>query len=68
MKLEEGRNEPRLVAVSPPTRGAWIEITRQPVSAGSISSPPTRGAWIEICFLIVRNMVLFVAPHTGGVD
>ena len=35
-------------ALSPPSRGAWIEITvcRQPLSMSR--SPPSRGAWIEI--------------------
>ena len=34
--------------LSPPTRGAWIEITIEGFDALSPESPPTRGAWIEI--------------------
>ena len=34
--------------VSPPSRGAWIEIMyRLPIKA-HLASPPSRGAWIEI--------------------
>ena len=35
--------------LSPPSRGAWIEMVGGSVDAGSYKqSPPSRGAWIEI--------------------
>ena len=34
--------------MSPPARGAWIEITRSLLTAIRSRSPPARGAWIEI--------------------
>ena len=33
---------------SPPSRGAWIEISGKAIGASTIESPPSRGAWIEI--------------------
>ena len=34
---------------SPPSRGAWIEIIRAPVTTCTYRpSPPSRGAWIEM--------------------
>ena len=33
---------------SPPSRGAWIEMTRLVSRAAINTSPPSRGAWIEI--------------------
>ena len=44
-----------LLAESPPSRGAWIEIQ---VSFGgpiAIMSPPSRGAWIEIISYPVKS-------------
>ena len=39
---------PKAIAVSHPTRGAWIEtIYRQEKSETLRPSHPTRGAWIE---------------------
>ena len=55
--------------MSPPSRGAWIEI---PVELWKLSkktkSPPSRGAWIEIQTSGRGNFVPEVAPLAGGVD
>ena len=55
--------------LSPPSRGAWIEICDiQEPSGGCPESPPSRGAWIEIpdeVFALDRRKV---APLAGGVD
>ena len=54
--------------VSPPSRGAWIEIMyRLPIKA-HLASPPSRGAWIEIIVDQVSVADLSVAPLAGGVD
>ena len=38
------------VLLSPPSRGAWIEISMSPGYSGiALPSPPSRGAWIEMC-------------------
>ncbi len=42
--------------VSPPVRGAWIEICFQGIECGILTSPPVRGAWIEI--LIIAQIAL----------
>ena len=34
--------------MSPPSRGAWIEIGLHLPDGVDEESPPTRGAWIEI--------------------
>ena len=34
--------------MSPPSRGAWIEITWRMDNGWYYLSPPSRGAWIEI--------------------
>ena len=34
--------------VSPPSRGAWIEMGLYLLRAGISQSPPSRGAWIEM--------------------
>ncbi len=54
--------------MSPPTRGAWIEIISMAQLVGRGVSPPTRGAWIEISAFYHGNEDGTVAPHTGGVD
>ena len=33
---------------SPPSRGAWIEISKFSSKHSTRTSPPSRGAWIEI--------------------
>ena len=54
---------------SPPSRGAWIEIIRAPVTTCTYRpSPPSRGAWIEICCRHRRREGRSVAPLAGGVD
>ena len=37
--------------MSPPSRGAWIEIEALNNNTVVMTSPPSRGAWIEICML-----------------
>ena len=37
-----------LVLLSPPSRGAWIEILCSAMRTLCFESPPSRGAWIEI--------------------
>ena len=54
--------------VSPPTRGAWIEIAVKNFMGNVAESPPTRGAWIEMKTASAIPGALNVAPHTGGVD
>ena len=36
------------IVPSPPSRGAWIEITKSLDKIVDHVSPPSRGAWIEI--------------------
>ena len=55
--------------MSPPSRGAWIEISLHILREKRLAeSPPSRGAWIEmrISVLAVRDRI--VAPLAGGVD
>ena len=40
------RIKPRIL--SPPARGAWIEMIYYCPNCGAYMSPPARGAWIEI--------------------
>ena len=58
-----------LSLMSPPARGAWIEIT---LPSGCLlpggRSPPARGAWIEIFSTPSAYSIATVAPRTGGVD
>ena len=67
MKLRRSGMLRRLVG-SPPTRGAWIEISVTSSDKATGLSPPTRGAWIEIIRGDLTVHVDGVAPHTGGVD
>ena len=53
---------------SPPSRGAWIEISGPGAGRGPCGSPPSRGAWIEIAHCGVRAAGPPVAPLAGGVD
>ena len=60
-----------LIAVgrlSPPSRGAWIEIVCRLDVATADSSPPSRGAWIEIVAVAKEVVGAVVAPLAGGVD
>ena len=58
-----------VATVSPPSRGAWIEIS---VFTHDLlkywKSPPSRGAWIEICVWGGTRMTHTVATLAGGVD
>ena len=40
--------------VSPPSRGAWIEIHETVMYHVQVGSPPSRGAWIEITLIDPR--------------
>ena len=52
-----------------PTRGGWIEIDSDTVSAtAKAKSLPTRGGWIEIGPVIMNIIGHLVPPHTGRVD
>ena len=66
---ERTQEEKQQTYLSPPARGAWIEILRplmqQEVAA---QSPPARGAWIEIKYNLPTPQNNQVAPRTGGVD
>ena len=54
---------------SPPSRGAWIEISVSPVRVVTcVVSPPSRGAWIEIVIMSEIWAIRAVAPLAGGVD
>ena len=53
---------------SPPSRGAWIEISHRAFARVTVSSPPSRGAWIEIVMVGVSSVRSSVAPLAGGVD
>ena len=53
--------------MSPPSRGAWIEIRGDfCVLGGYSSSPPSRGAWIEICILIDEVSLIWESPPSRG--
>ena len=59
----------RVLPLSLPTRGAWIEILLFSFVLDEIAgSLPTRGAWIEILTQDTTDLSLNVAPHTGSVD
>ena len=52
---------------SPPSRGAWIEITVCEVIAQSLMvSPPSRGAWIEIVLVQGISISGSGRPPRGG--
>ena len=53
---------------SPPSRGAWIEISNFLNGDSSGMSPPSRGAWIEIVTAATGTAPGTVAPLAGGVD
>ena len=54
--------------LSPPSRGAWIEMSIAQQVENHGQSPPSRGAWIEIPFKAVDRVDHQVAPLAGGVD
>ena len=53
---------------SPPSRGAWIEISASKSTRFLWTSPPSRGAWIEIADCASVSKAIAVAPLAGGVD
>ena len=56
-------------SASPPSRGAWIEMTSlASIALAPLTSPPSRGAWIEIPPAICPISRSGVAPLAGGVD
>ena len=55
-------------ALSPPSRGAWIEIMVGQNRSDKLESPPSRGAWIEIEIIAAVLEACDVAPLAGGVD
>ena len=54
--------------MSPPSRGAWIEIVILIYCKLTQKSPPSRGAWIEIFDILFLCPYFIVAPLAGGVD
>ena len=52
--------------LSPPSRGAWIEIQMFQTVINAKPSPPSRGAWIEILSYVYRNAVICRRPPRGG--
>ena len=52
--------------LSPPSRGAWIEIACASCRAARIASPPSRGAWIEIRNAMAQGPNPGRRPPRGG--
>ena len=48
-------NEECYIVLSPPSRGAWIEILWQGQQYLYDRSPPSRGAWIEILVYFISR-------------
>ena len=68
MKSHDLRH-PSLPPASPPSRGAWIEMSLTTrLSRLPLPSPPSRGAWIEMQLRIAGQASHNVAPLAGGVD
>ena len=69
LKFHVRRRVPGHLPLSPPSRGAWIEMGSIRRRSRADWSPPSRGAWIEI---VVADdnaaVVVLVAPLAGGVD
>ena len=60
---------PRVPRRSPPSRAAWIEITRSAARQIRLpASPPSRAAWIEIQFMLSVCHWCPSPPSWGGVD
>ena len=55
-----------LVVVSPPSRGAWIEIVVFVGFIRGVKSPPSRGAWIEIIYHGAKPRKKASRPPRGG--
>ena len=59
----------RVVGLSCPARGTWIEIMSRPAIRSMIWSCPARGTWIEISSYGVEIEEAFsVVPRKGHVD
>ena len=69
MKSKNGVNGPYETAMSPPSRGAWIEIciSREYCSANG-RRPPRGGRGLKYSGTCGRLCGGFVAPLAGGVD
>ena len=52
--------------MSPPARGAWIEIERREGTGEGRTSPPARGAWIEIAPYCSTSSIGTGRPPRGG--
>ena len=52
--------------LSPPSRGAWIEIPEVKAKYDKGRSPPSRGAWIEIAREVDFVSRFAVAPLAGA--
>ena len=53
--------------MSPPSRGAWIEISRRQMQSGLLRSTPSRGAWIEMSEqMYCRNLQNKSPPSRGA--
>ena len=64
----EAHERPIKNEASPPSRGAWIEISWPRHPRNRMRSPPSRGAWIEIRCQRRQIAIDTVAPLAGGVD
>ena len=49
--------------MSPPSRGAWIEIVKYIGDVDWSKSPPLRGAWIEMVLSISNGMLFSFLVH-----
>ena len=56
----------RWIILSPPSRGAWIEMPHRSWFEGSPASPPSRGAWIEMTRKSWMQRVKRSRPPRGG--
>ena len=52
--------------LSPPSRGAWIEIPLDCCMIFSAASPPSQGAWIEIEEVQIMRRKMNGRPPRGG--
>ena len=52
--------------VSPPARGAWIEIDDWEKYPLCMESPPARGAWIEIVMIVSSQLDRRLSPPARG--
>ena len=54
-----------MILSSPPSRGAWIEMSWWPMCRPAVMSPPSRGAWIEI-EIASQPILLLTSPPSRG--